>query len=246
MLLHAGVGDRRLWDGQVEAFARERLVVRPDLRGFGESPLPGGPFSHVEDVRALLEHLGLRRADLVGNSFGGRVALDFALAHPERTGALVLVDSALTGWEGSPELDAFDEDEDALLEDGKLDEAVDLNVRTWLDGQGRGTAPVPDATRTRLAGMQLLAFETIVRAYEGSPPPGPVGWSEPPAATRLAEVTARTLVLVGAYDLADFRAIGERLGSEIPGAERAVLETAHLPALERPDEFNRLVLDFLR
>ncbi|MGH3041296.1 MAG: alpha/beta fold hydrolase [Gaiellaceae bacterium] len=67
LLLHAGVGDRRLWDGQVDAFAERHLVVRPDLRGFGESPLPGCPFSHVEDVRALLDHLGLATAALVGN-----------------------------------------------------------------------------------------------------------------------------------------------------------------------------------
>ena len=68
----------------MDALSAEHRVVRPDLRGFGESPLPGGPFSHVEDVRALLDHLGVERAAVVGNSFGGRVALDFALAHPER------------------------------------------------------------------------------------------------------------------------------------------------------------------
>ena len=101
MLLHAGVGDRRLWDGQVDALAGQYKVIRPDLRGFGQSPLPGGPFSHVEDVRALLDHLGVERAAVVGNSFGGRVALDFALVHPERTDALVLVAAALTGYEGS-------------------------------------------------------------------------------------------------------------------------------------------------
>lgn len=245
MLLHAGVGDRRLWDGQVEDFARGRLVVRPDLRGFGETPLPGRPFSHVEDVRALLDHLGIERTDLVGNSFGGRVALDLALAHPDRIGALVLVASALTGWEFSEEMEAFDAEEDALLDGGKLDEAVELNVRTWLDGRGRGPAPVPAATRERLAEMQRLAFETIVSAYERSPEPGPTDWPEPEASTRLHDARARTLVVIGAHDLPDFRAIGERLAAEIPGAELAVLDTAHLPALERPVEFNRLVLDFL-
>ena len=246
MLLHAGVGDRRLWDGQVDALAGQYKVIRPDLRGFGQSPLPGGPFSHVEDVRALLDHLGVERAAVVGNSFGGRVALDFALVHPERTDALVLVAAALTGYEGSAELDAFDEEEDARLDAGKLDEAVELNLRTWLDGYGRDAAPIQPETRARVAARQRQAFETIVAAYERTPPPGPVAWAEPPAATRLHEVAAPTLVVACAYDHPDFRTIAELLGEGIPGAERATVETAHLPGVEQPEELNDLVLGFLR
>jgi 3-oxoadipate enol-lactonase len=230
----------------VDAFSSRYRVVRPDLRGFGESPLPGGPFSHVEDVRALLDHLGVERAAVVGNSFGGRVALDFALAHPERTDALVLVAAALTGYEGSAELDAFDEEEDALLDAGKLDEAVELNLRTWLDGYGRDAAPVPPETRARVAVMQRQAFETIVAAYERTPPPGPVSWAEPPATTRLHEVGARTLIVGCTHDHPDFRAIAELLVEGIPGAERATVETAHLPGVEQPEELNELVLKFLR
>ena len=245
VLLHAGVGDRRLWDGQVAAFSGRYRVVRPDLRGFGESPLPGGPFSHVEDVRALLDHLGVERTAVVGNSFGGRVALDFVLAHPERVDALVLVAAALTGYEGSAELDAFDEEEDALLDAGKLDEAVELNLRTWLDGHGRDAAPVSPETRARVAAMQRQAFETIVAAYERAPTPGPVSWSEPPAATRLHEVAAPTLVVACAHDHPDFRAIAKLLGEGIPGAERPTIETGHLPGVERPEQLNELALGFL-
>ena len=240
------MGDRGLWDGQVEALAESHLVVRPDLRGHGESPLPGGPYSYVEDLRALLDGLGLPETSLVGNSFGGRVALDFALAYPERVRALLLVAPALTGYEGSPALDALDEEEDALLDAGQFDEAVELNMRTWLDGESRGPAPVPSEVRERLAAMQRRAFETIVPAYEEPTPPGPVAWSDPPARTRLGEVTAPTLVVIGAHDLPDFRAIAELLVREIPGAASITMDTAHLPALEAPEEFNRIALDFLR
>jgi pimeloyl-ACP methyl ester carboxylesterase len=246
VFLHAGVGDRRLWDGQVEAFAERYLAVRPDLRGFGESPLPGGPFSYVEDVRALLDELDLDRFALVGNSFGGKVALDVALAEPERTRALVLVAPALTGYEGSAELEALDEEEDTLLDAGRIDEAVELNVRTWLDGRGREAAPVPPETRERLAAMQRRSFDVIVPAYEATPPPGPVTWSEPPASARLGEIAAPTLVLTGAHDVEDFRtAIPDLLAAGIPRVERAVMETGHLAALERPEEFNLLAFDFL-
>jgi 3-oxoadipate enol-lactonase len=245
VLVHAGVGDRRLWDGQMDAFAAQHRVVRLDMRSFGESAIPGMPFSYVDDLRALLDHLGIEQAAVVGNSFGGRVSLDFALVHPARTTALVLVDSALSGWEGSAFSDEFDEEEEALLDAGKLDEAVELNLRTWLDGPEREAAPVTPETRARVAEMQRSSFETLVRAYEGSPEPGPVTWADPPAATRLGDVSVPTLVVVGTLDQPDFRAISARLAAEIPGAESAELETAHLPALERPDEFNRIVLEFL-
>lgn len=239
------MGDRRLWDGQLPALVERHLVVRYDLRGYGDSPLPGGPFSHVDDLAALLDHLGIERPAVVGNSFGGQVALEFALEHPGRTRALVLIASALAGHEPSAELEAFDEAEDTLLDAGRLEEAVELNLRTWLDGPDRDAAPVAPEARALVAAGQRRAFETMLAAYEASPPPGPVRWADPPAATRLGEVAAPTLVVVGAHDVTDFRAIAERLADEIPGAQRAVLDTAHLPGLERPEELNRLLLDFL-
>jgi 3-oxoadipate enol-lactonase len=229
----------------MQPLAERYRVVRPDLRGFGESPLPGGPFSYVEDVRALLDHLGLDRVALVGNSFGGKVALDFALQQPDRVRALVLIAPNLSGDEGSPALDAFDEEEEELLDAGKIDEAVDLNLRTWLDGDGRGAAPISAELRARVADMQRQAFVTMVAAYERTPPAGPVSWPEPPAAARLDEVVAPTLVVTCAHDQPDFRRIAGRVAAGIPGAESAELATAHLPGVERPEELNRLVLDFL-
>ena len=199
----------------------------------------------MDDVHGLLDVVGIETAALVGNSFGGRVAIDFALAHPERTAALVLIAPALTGWEGSPELDALDEEEDALLDTGRVDEAVELNLRAWLDGPERAAAPVSAETRAALAEMQRLAFVTQVAAYEASPPPEPGGWSDPPADSRLGEIEAPTLVIACAYDQPAFRALAERVAAEIPNGEGVVVETAHLPGLERPEELNRLVLDFL-
>jgi 3-oxoadipate enol-lactonase len=245
VLVHAGVGDRRLWDGQMDAFSARHRVVRLDLRGFGESAIPGLPFSYVDDLRALLDHLEIERTSVVGNSFGGRVSLDFALEHPERTTSLVLVDSALSGWEGSAFFEEFDEEEETLLDSGQIDAAVELNLRTWLDGPEREAAFVAPDVRARVAEMQRSSFETLVRAYEGSPEPGPVTWADPPAATRLGDVSVPTLVVVGTLDQPDFLRISARLAAEIPGAEHAELETAHLPALERPDEFNKIVLEFL-
>ncbi|MGH3032826.1 MAG: alpha/beta fold hydrolase [Gaiellaceae bacterium] len=241
MLLHAGVGDRRLWDEQMDAFAERFRVVRYDARGFGDSPLPGGPFSFVDDLCAILDHLRLERAALVGNSLGARTALEHALAHAERTSALVLVGAPPMGAPSSAELEAFDTEEDALLEAGKVDEAVELNLRTWLADD------VEPALRARVGEMQRRAFELQLAAYSREPEPGPVGWlDDPPVWESLGDVGCPTLILVGDRDVSDMDVVADRLAVGIAGARKVVMPgTAHVPAFERPEDFNRIVLEFL-
>jgi 3-oxoadipate enol-lactonase len=223
----------------VEAFSERYRVVRYDLRGFGDSPLPGGPFSNVTDLSAIFAHFGLERAALVGNSLGGKVALEFALTHPERVPALVLVAPGLGGHEDSPEGTAFDEEEEALLDAGRIEDAVELNLRTWL-------GPVDAPTRERVGAMQRRALEVMVDAFDREPPPAVEWLDDPPAAERLGTLRVRTLVVVGSDDTVDIQAIADRIASEVPEARKVVLEgVKHLPGVERPDEFNRLVLDFL-
>jgi 3-oxoadipate enol-lactonase len=241
VLLHAGVGDRRLWDEQVDVFAERFRVVRYDARGFGDSPLPGGPFSFVDDLGAILDHLELERAALVGNSLGARTALEHTLVHPERTSALVLVGAPPMGAPSSAELEAFDTEEEALLEASKVDEAVELNLRTWLADD------VDPALRARVGEMQRRAFEVQLAAYSRDPEPGPVGWlDDPPVWERLDEVACPTLVIVGDRDVSAIHVVADRLAAEIAGARKIVMAgAAHVPARERPAEFNRIVLDFL-
>jgi 3-oxoadipate enol-lactonase len=238
-LLHSAVGDRRQWDAQVGALAERYRVIRPDLRGFGDTPLPGGPFSYVEDQCAFFAHLGIERAALVGNSMGGRVALDLAIGHPELVAALVLVASALGGREPSAELAAYDAEEESLLDEGKLEEAVELNLRMWV-------GEVEPERRGRIAVMQRRSLGVLVAAYAKEPHPGPIQWVAPPAHERLGEIGVPTRVLVGAEDVADMQENADRLTAGIPGARKVVMEGAkHLPGYERPEEFNRIVLDFL-
>jgi pimeloyl-ACP methyl ester carboxylesterase len=106
-------------------------------------------------------------------------------------------------------------------------------------------APVPDyaAVRERVGEMQLRALELQV-------PVGDDAEEEllvPDLAARLGEVKVPTLILVGDEDVPDMQAITERLEREIPGSRRATIaKTAHVPSMERPQEFDELVLPFLR
>ena len=184
----------------------------------------------------LFDAIELERAAVVGNSFGGRVALEFALEHPERVTKPVLVDAGLPDHEWSEEIRRFGEEEDALLERGDVDGAVDLNVRTWA------LPHVADLIRP----MQRRAFDVQLEAERWETPPGPERKLDPPSSARLAHVSAATLVIVGSEDFGDFHALAERFAREIPDARLEIVEGAgHLPSLERPDEFDRLLLEFL-
>jgi pimeloyl-ACP methyl ester carboxylesterase len=136
VLLHEAVTDSRMWDDQLGLLSARHLVVRYDMRGYGRSPLPGGPYSHVDDLRALFDAIEIGRATLVGASLGGRVALEFALTDPERVRALLLAPAALGGHEWSQEVKESWRAEDAALEAGDLDGAVEINLRQWVDGPG--------------------------------------------------------------------------------------------------------------
>jgi pimeloyl-ACP methyl ester carboxylesterase len=246
VLIHEAIGDGRMWAPQVQALAPRYRVVVPDLRGYGRSPLPAEQFRHADDVLAVLDELGIGRTALVGGSLGARVALELAVTVPERVWAIGLVAPGLSGVEWSEEVRAGWEAEDAALDAGDLDEAVEVNLRMWVDGPRRAPEDVDPALRSRVAEMQRHALEVQVAAYADPAAQPSEEPFDPPVSTRLAEVAAPTLVLVGDLDQPDIVAIAERAAAEIPGARLVVLEgTAHAPSLERPDQLSELLLEFL-
>lgn len=240
LLLHAGVADRRMWDPLVPALSHTFRVIRPDLRGFGDSAQPGEEYADADDLDALLESLGVDKAAVVGASYGGRVAMELATAHPARVSSLVLLCPSYRGLEPSeddaPALEAYSADEDRLLEAGDVEGAVALTVGTWV-------GPEADAgVRDLVAMMQRRAYEVQLAADQQDPPPSMRRIDVDPTA-----LAVDALVVSGAHDLGHFRAIAAHLGEQIPGAEWVELDWAgHLPSLERPDAVLALLLDVLR
>jgi 3-oxoadipate enol-lactonase len=241
VLVHAGICDSGMWEPQWRTFPRAFRTLRYDMRGFGRSPLGAVGFSHARDLIALLDEQGFGDVALVGCSLGGRVALEVACAQPERVWALVLVDAGLPGHEWSEEVRRYGAAEEDAIERGDVEGVVDLNVRFWVDGPGRAPDAVDSALRAQVAAMQRRALELQLPRLDVEE-----DLLVADVAQRLGELRLSTLVLNGSEDVQDFHAIAERLAREIPGARRAVIEgAAHLPSLERPDAFDKLVLDFL-
>ncbi len=233
LLLHAGIADSRMWVPQVSALeAAGHQVTAPDLPGFGETPLRPGEVDYVGHAASYLD----RSATVVGSSFGGRIALELAAARPSLVERLVLVGAGLGSWAWSDEAKAGFAEEEVALERGDLAAAAAAQARLWL---------AADAS----AEVRNLTEAMTRRSYELQLPVGDevtAVWPDPPAAERLAAISAPTLVVVGSEDVPDIHAIADRLVAGIRGACKAVIDGAgHLPGLERPDELNRLLLEFL-
>jgi pimeloyl-ACP methyl ester carboxylesterase len=242
VLLHEGIADSRMWEPQWAAYAERYRVVRFDMRGFGQSPPAVGTFSLAGDLVELLEGLELGPATLIGVSLGGAIAMEAAIARPDVVSRLVLVAPGLQGFEMSDETKAGWAEEEAALERGDVDEAVEVNLRMWVDGPSRSPDDVDPDVRSKVGEMQRRAIEIWLEAgEEGEHRPLVEGWGD-----RLGEISVPTLAIVGELDRPEMLEIAKRLETEIPNARRETIAgTAHVPSMERPDEFDRLVLEFL-
>jgi pimeloyl-ACP methyl ester carboxylesterase len=242
LFTHAAIADHRMWEPQLAPFASSgRRVVRWDVRTFGSTTNDATPFSSRADIVALLDHLGLERAALVGCSMGGSVSLSFTVEHPERVAALVLAGAGVGGLDppDAPAEAALAAQGEAAVAARDWTTAADIDVRLWVDGVGQSPERVAAAVRELVRGMNL-------EHYAAEPPEPEHLALEPPAGGRLAEVTTPTLVMVGDLDAQRCQISADYLMAGIAGARRHVFRNAaHLPNLEHPAEFNEVVLRFL-
>lgn len=241
VMLHGHLLDSGQWDDQVAAFAPAYQVIRYDARGFGQSSLPPAPYAHHEDLYALLRHLGIDHAYLMGCSGGGATILDFALTYPAMVDALILVGTGLGGYQPAgpppPQLLAMGE----ALQSGDVARAVELSLQVFTDGPRRTPAQVNPQARERTRAM-------TARLFSRPPVPEAVQQSlEPLAMTRLSAITAPTLVIIGGEDQAPLHEIADLLMAQVAGAQKVVIPDAgHHPNMEQPELFQQTVQRFLQ
>jgi len=241
VFLHAGIADRRMWDDQLAVFATDHRVLRYDLRGFGATPLPTGTFSPRADLRALLAHLDASPAVTIGCSFGGKTALEAVLEFPDIARALVLVNAPLGGYDWGTELEESEAEIEAAYSAGDFDLAAEIDLRTWIDGPQRTPEQVDAAFRERARIMAQHVYEVANTDVEASPEPFGT-----PAIARLAEIRVPTLIIAGELDQPAMIDMARLMAEGISNARFvSIPNAAHLPNMERPDEFNRIVQEFL-
>lgn len=228
VLIHGFSLDHRMWQPQTEFFSKNHQVITYDVRGFGKSSLPKHPYNHAADLRALLDHLNIQRAHLVGLSMGGRIATNVAITYPDMVKTLVLMDAALEGYPSEVDWDVHAKEEG--LENAK---------KNWLSHELFSTS----------SPKVIAALSLIVKDYSG--------WhwlhndiQEPaaiPARERLKEISKPTLIIVGEKDLSYFHNIAQVLATGIPGAQKVIVpDVGHMVNMEAPERVNKLLADFIR
>ncbi len=244
VLCHAGFVDSGMWDAQVDEFAQHYRVVRYDQRGFGQSDAAAGPVSRHEELAAVISALGIESAALIGCSQGGTAALDFALTHPEKLWALVLVSATPGGFEMQGEPPATMMEMFGAMQQGDKARTSELQVRLWVDGDRRTPDQVDPAVRQRAAAMNRIAVDNGTFAVADMEPLNPL---DPPAASRLGQLDVPVLTIVGALDHPELSRAADVMVEQLPHTQKHVIDgAAHVPNMEDPTEFNRVVLDFLR
>ena len=241
VMIHGGFLDARMWDPQFEVVARRYRAIRYDVRAHGQSATDSVEFADHEDLLALLDSLGIESAVVVGLSMGGQIATDFALTHPERVTALVLVSPGLSGFQpDNDELTAFRRELEAAFESGDFARVTEVFARTWCDGPRRQPQDVDPAVRTRVLEMlggseQRWQYWNLQRGID------------PPAVDRLEEIRAPTLAVEGSLDMTVIHEIVDRIVARVPGARKVVIPgAAHMLNMEKPEQFNETLLAFLQ
>jgi 3-oxoadipate enol-lactonase len=237
VLLHGGNLDARMWDDQFVPLSQSFTVVRHDIRPYGRSATSEKGFSNVDDLRALLDHLGITRASLVGLSLGGRIAIDFALAYPDRVDKLVLMGPGLTGYEFKIEDDQHMKRAIDRAAAGDAQGAMDLWLEHPMMKPAMSNPRLAERIR-RIANDNLAIWERLSVVERVS---------NPPAIQRLSEIRKPTLLIVGEKDVPDIQAVVKLLQTGIAGSRTEVIPGAgHMTNMEAPDRVNQLLKAFLR
>jgi 3-oxoadipate enol-lactonase len=244
VLIHSGFLDRRMWDPQFENYSTQYSVLRYDLRGHGRSPAGEAPYTDAEDLRMLMDHLGMPNAFLIGNSNGARVACGFAAGAPERVRGLVLVGGGPGDLDPTPEeeqrfLDTLPQREEKILSlaaAGRTAEAVEAMLATWAPA-------VDDTTRIYLRQIATDNLAPLVAMSSGKSPNRRPSY---PVADTLEKSTIPMLLVVGDRDHPALGMMMGRFAQKVPQANFVTLVGAdHTANLSDRKEFNRVVLNFL-
>jgi 3-oxoadipate enol-lactonase len=233
VFLHDGLLPCDVWDAQFDYFSKDHKVVRYDRRGYGRSSPATDTWSDLEDLRTVLSDLGIEKATLVGASSGGRLAIDFTLAHPQKITSLVLVGGVVGGLPYSKHfisrgghLPSDLKDESQIV----MYYAAEDPYEIWNENKAARTRAIElvKSYPVRMTGQRIRDSQKV------------------PAYKRLNEITVPALILAGEFDIPDVHAQAGAMKAGIPDSKRVIIpRSGHLIPLEQPDLFNEELRIFL-
>lgn len=235
IFLHGNCLDHRMWEEQMNYFSTSFTCIAVDLRGFGKSSVPGlEPYSFHADIDSLLGSLHIEEpVVLIALSMGGKAAVNFALAYPGKTKALVLADVAVDGYR-------FEEFILKPIYDAGMQKGIDTANQLFLDHPIFLTAKKDAAVFTRLREM-ILSYSGWQWAHKN-----PIQGLTPPAIEQLEKIKMPVLIITGEKDIRDFQQIADILHKNIKHSlKKQIPDAGHMCNMENPVIFNSTISDFL-
>lgn len=244
LLLHGTSASLHTWEGWVKELARQRRVISLDLPGFGlTGPFPDGDYRvehYTHFLLALLDHLRVNRVVLVGNSFGGQLAWRFALAHPERSARLVLVDAA--GYPRNAESVPIGFRLAGIPALAPL--MGRLLPRSMIESSVRNVYGDPDKVDD---GLVERYYQLTLRA--GNRQALRQRFAQAPSGElheRIGELELPTLIIWGGRDRLIPVSNAERFAADIEGSQLVLFEAlGHVPQEEEPQRTVAVLISFL-
>ncbi len=240
IMIHGGLLTKEMWSGSFEKLAQQYRVVRYDVRNHGKSRSEEVAFAHFSDLKILMDDLKIDRAVVLGLSLGGKIAIDFALKYPDRVNGLILVAPGLSGFEPhGPENKAYEEKINAAAKSGDGEKMIEAFMEAWTYGPRRRAEQVDPAVRDKIKNMAMVSLQTWNDRTKELVP-------SPPAISHLGDIKVPTMVIVGDLDMPNIVEIVALLEKNVPHFKKVVIPgAAHMVNLEKPQEFDRAVQNFL-
>ncbi len=239
LLIHGFPLDRTIWEPQAQALTGQHRVITPDLRGHGQSQATPPPYSmdtYVDDLRALLDHLGIERAVVGGLSMGGYITLAFYRKHPERVLGLVLADTK-AGPDTPEGKKGRDDMADLARREGAKAIADRMLPRMFAPATYENNKPLVEQVRRM---MEVTSVDGIVGALNAMR-------DRPDSTPLLGQVRIPSLIVVGQEDTLIPVAESQKMAEQIAGARLEVVPGAgHLSSLEQPEVVSRALVEFLK
>ncbi|MDE0063939.1 MAG: alpha/beta fold hydrolase [Gammaproteobacteria bacterium] len=227
LLSHGYAATTAMWKGQLDAFSRNHTLITWDMRGHGQSDSPGSASEYsanhtIEDMAALLDELNIVDATIGGLSLGGYMSLEFHRTFEDRVNALLIIDTG----------PGFKSDESRNAWNVHANGTADVLSRNGLESLLGRTPEMAQSKHRSLEGLVLAGRHMLTQQNAN-------------VIESLPSISKPTLVVVGAEDK-PFRNASDYMAKKIPGAKMSVIANAgHAVNIDQPDEFNRVVLDFL-
>ncbi|WP_239733745.1 alpha/beta hydrolase [Mammaliicoccus sp. M-M49] len=238
LLIHAGIVDSRMWDNEFNLLSEKYRVVRFDLPGFGLSDFTEGSYNYNLIINELLIHLDIHHTHILAASFGGKIALDFYLENPAKCLSLALLSPAISGWNASTFLQNYEEKEERLIDEGKIEETPQYNYATWIQRNRSSEIINPDV-------KQLIMDMQRKILTKGEPNVSSEEIEVEDNISQLNNIEIPVLIVNGQCDVPDFLEIAEVMIKEIPNVKNIIIpNTAHLANLESPELFLKIISEF--